>query len=352
MSSISFRELESYDYPALAAFNSLFEGDGRSENEWLDRFKYWWDDNPAYDESWKRGFLLLDDENIVGFVGSFPTLFKHGNSVKKAFNGTTWRVLPAYRKYSIDLWTYNREVSKHHLSFNTTPTDDVIKMIKRLKYFRHPWGKDCYSYVIANAKEYGKMLPKKYPQNLRLAMAQGMKLWQSIRLRKKFSGLCVRDSLIHAEDIDDLWQRTKDQFAFSNVRDSKAVNWYRKGKEIRYIYQDKKLVAYAIYIKSIHSKSACSIYNCVDFWYESEIGLSDIFAALIHYDRARISKQSKIAMIRYHHFSKDVSNSLVKLPLFMRQSINTGYLRLANGYKVEFNNDNSYFTLLQGDTGA
>lgn len=351
MSNISIRELETADYQALAEFNSSFPGDQRSVRDWLNRFKHWWDENPAYDNSWKRGFLLLDGELIVGFVGSFPTFFQSGETIMKAFNGTTWRVLEPYRKWSIELWTCNREVSKNYLSFNTTPTNDVIKMITRLKYFRYPWGNDRYSYLICDPRSFCDLLPGKYPRWMKMSLIYLLKAWQWYRLCRIPGVMSVRSVNDGLSDIDDLWARTVYQYAYTNVRDSKAVLWYSKGKEICYVYNRERLVAYCIYLQSEHSGGRGMTITMADFWYDSSENLSIIMASLIRHDKFSKIRRSGLSTIRYPHFSSAIQRALEEINLFNHTTQNTGFVRLPNGSSINLTPENSYFTLLQGDNG-
>jgi len=350
MDSISIRELASSDYLALARFNSSFPEDQRSTEEWLERFRYWWDDNPAYDDTWQRGFLLLDQGKIVGFVGSFPTYFKSGGCIVKAFNGTTWRVLPEYRKWSIELWTCNREVSKHYLSFNTTPTDDVIKMITRLKYFKYPWGDDRYSYLICDPRSFCALLPGRYSRWIKMSLVYLLKIVQWYRLSKLPGMMSVRSVSYDPSDVDKLWVRTAPQYQYTNVRDSKAVLWYSKGKEIRYVYNRKKLVAFCIYLQA--KKSDGKKLTMADFWHDRSENLLGILGSLIRYDKRSSSREPGLSTIRYPHFSSAVAKALEETKLSNHAVQYTGFVRLPNGSGIELTPENSYFTLLQGDLGA
>lgn len=352
MAKISIRELDRTDYHALAEFNARFPSDTRSKQEWLTRFKYWWDNNPAYDESWQRGFLLLDDEEIVGFVGSFPTLFKAGDEIIKAFNGTTWRVLEPYRKHSIELWTCNREVSKFSLSFNTTPTSDVVKMITRLKYKKYSFGKERFSYLIGNPISYSELLPRKLPRWLRQTIAYMLAIYQQMMVRSIPGAYSILREQIDPEDVTHLWERTKDRWAYTNVRDRQAIAWYSEGKDIKFAYNGSTLVAYGIYNHTKHNRNGGITVSLVDFWYDDQDDLYKILMSFINDDRSQLRNNSSISSIRYPHFSQDISDALGSLRLFTHDTQFNGFVRLPNGSDLELRTENSYFTLLQGDYGV
>jgi len=350
--SITIRELATDDYPKLARFNARFPDDNRSEGDWLARFRYWWDENPAYDEHWKRGFVLLDSSEIVGFVGSFPTFIKAGDVVLKAFNGTTWRVLEQYRKWSIELWAYNREVSANYISFNTTPTNDVIKMILRLKYKKLPWGADRYSYLIGNPRSFAQLLPSKIPYYAKPLVATSLRLVQRMLLVRGIPDYAVKTFGEDLSDLESLWERTKHHIEYTNIRNAASMDWYRRGKTLHGVYQGTRLVAIVLYIKSQVNKDSISTQTMVDFWCDPIEELQNVFKAIIAHDASAFCSMPDLALIKYPHFSADISKALSKAGLYSKDSCGVGYVRIPSGSNHTFNSDNSYFTLLQGDYGA
>lgn len=351
MDNIYIRELEDRDFKPLAEFNAAFPGDTRSASQWLDRFKRWWDTNPAYEKSWKRGFLLLDGEKIVGFVGSFPTFFKAGDEVIRVFNGTTWRVLESYRRWSIDLWTKNREVSKHYLSFNTTPTEEVIRIIRKFKYLPYPWGGDRISYVITDFHEFSKVVLPKALAWITYLPGEMLRIFQSSRYKRMANDLRVRLIGDDLYCIDDLWQRTNERTAFTNLRNSDAVKWYAQDRHLVGVYSNSSPSAYAIY--DIHQHSCHSYYEMtlVDLWYDKEIRLDCMLSALTNYSIS-YAKKNHVAIIKYPHFTADISQHLSRLGFLSKKQMIRGYIRLANGSGLDLNESNSYFTMLQGDYGV
>lgn len=351
MDNLIIRELEDRDYKPLAEFNSAFPGDTRSAIQWLNRFNHWWDTNPAYEIGWKRGFLLLDGDLIVGFVGSFPTFFKAGKDIIKVFNGTTWRVLEPYRRCSIDLWTRNREVSKHYLSFNTTPTDDVIRIIKKFKYFLYPWGHEQISFVITNLAEITKRhIPKSMLWTTCLPGVM-LQFYQSYRVKRKADNLHVRLLGDDLSCIDDLWQRTKERFTYTNLRNTCAVRWYAQDRHLVGVFSNDRLSAYAIYDIHQHSCHPCMEMTLVDLWHDREVRLFPILSALIQNNMSYAVK-NHIAIIKYPHFSADISLHLSAMGLMSKKQQIRGYVRLANDCNLDIDGSNSYFTMLQGDYGT
>src|SRR6185436_4976828 len=73
---ITLEPVRADQYQALADFNARFEDETRPVEFWLGRFRLWWDDNPAWDANATRGWTLMADGRIVGFVGVIPALFQ------------------------------------------------------------------------------------------------------------------------------------------------------------------------------------------------------------------------------------------------------------------------------------
>ena len=102
----SLRAVQQCDYSDLALFLSEEFVEGLSQDYWMSRFRFWWDNNPAFSEDMEKGRLLLVDEKIVGFLGIIPTLMLCFEAEKKVFNLTTWVVKPDYRSLSMQLLFY------------------------------------------------------------------------------------------------------------------------------------------------------------------------------------------------------------------------------------------------------
>ncbi len=351
MGQISIRELESSDYPALAEFNSRFPGDTRTKENWRATFDHWWTNNPAYGEEWQRGFLLLDGNEIVGFVGSFPSLFKVGDEIVTAFNGTTWRVLKPYRQWSVDLWTQNRMVSKNYLSFNTTPTQDVIKMITKLKYNLTPWGDHKYSYLVAsNAGLFPGTPGKRYRYAVALAASIYM-FWQRIKLRLGGKDFEVSDSHTSDAEIDDLWLRAKDRYAYTNLRNAKSVKWYSMKRLMFSVYMNETLVALALYQIQEGRSTGAKELLMVDLWHDQNWDLKQVMGALIRHNKG-YAKRRSIPLIKYPHFCAELSRLYHKIGLPAKKMELMSYVRTPNGSNWKLDSDNSFFTLLQGDFGV
>ncbi|HOD17363.1 MAG TPA: hypothetical protein PKJ14_01795 [Candidatus Cloacimonadota bacterium] len=345
---IIIRELKTSDYRKLAEFNSNFPGDSLSVEQWLERFKYWWDENPAFIDSWHRGFILLDNFKIVGFVGSFPTLFKTGNEIIRVFNGTTWRVLDDYRNFSIELWEYNRRVSSHYISFNTTPTEFVSNLIRKFHYKLLPWGSEQESFYVVDPNNFLKS------RKLPLAILLRPLLYILIIVRQS----CIRSLKIPYEYIelneadaffDELWINTSRYIKYTNVRDCNCVNWYSHNKILMGIYCQGHLIGYSIFM--INGRTENYILQIVDFWVDHSYNLDQILSGFLQAVRV-IALERKCYIIKFPHFSKEINRSFTKIRLLKHNIKRSNFFFIPHDIQDDFNTGNSYFTLLQGDYGS
>jgi len=67
------------------------------------------------------------------------------------------------------------------------------------------------------------------------------------------------------KEVDKLWSLHKDEFQFTNVRDSRYLNWMSKSKTIYYIYSKNEMKGFIIlttYLNTYKEKSVMLI----DYW--------------------------------------------------------------------------------------
>lgn len=130
MHDVSFRPVQPEDLPQLAVFCSQFPGDGRSVEFWTRRFQHWWQDNPAMTDDWLRGYQLFVDGVLQGVNLTIPLRVVVEGVPHTASLGSTWRVMPKHRAWSMAV---AHEVNIRHdklLRFNGTPSERVRKIIK------------------------------------------------------------------------------------------------------------------------------------------------------------------------------------------------------------------------------
>ena len=130
---VIIRDIQDSDYSKLAKFHFSFPGDERTFEDWINRFNFWWNENPAYNKGHSRGVIAIFDGEVIGTTNNFPTRMLWDGEEKNVINGSTWRVLSNYRNISMDIWDKHRDLTKGFVLFNTTAMPQVIRLLKILK---------------------------------------------------------------------------------------------------------------------------------------------------------------------------------------------------------------------------
>jgi hypothetical protein len=346
-----FSVVEPGDYENLAKFLSEFPTDRLSEEQWMQRLNYWWEGNPAFSGDWIRGYKMVASGAIVGFVGSFPTQMKIGIQEVTVFNGTTWRVQDGFRNESIDLWAYNRRVSKNYISFNTTPTSQVVKLIQKYNYKLYPWGENRQYYYLVNPVEYIKKRYSKLPWKICVLLGKFYSWIQAIRTHNKMIGMKAKVCLEPDSSFDELWEKNKDQFDFTNLRDAKSVAWYAKGKLLVKLMLQNNLVGYAIFYLSIQANTGLKELVMVDLFVDKSVSPTQAVSVLLR-DIGSYSAHNGFTVIKFPCFSAALKRALSDIGLHSKEMETNGFVRIPKDWAQIETYNNPYLTLLQGDWGS
>lgn len=344
-------EVKPGDYEDLARFLSEFPADRLSRDQWLKRLNYWWEGNPAFSGEWIRGFKLVSSGVIVGFVGSFPSQMKIGAREETVFNGTTWRVKEGFRNESIDLWAYNRRVSKNYISFNTTPTAQVAKLILKYNYKLYPWGDNRQYYYLVNPEKYIKSRISKLPGIACLIIGKLFTLIQNGRLRLTNSGIKAQICREPDSGFDELWETNQHLYDFTNSRDAKSVAWYAKGKILVSMHIRDKLIGYAIFYPSIQAHTGLRELVLVDLFYDKGVSARDAISALLR-DIRGIAVKQDYSIIKFPCFSASLNEALADLGMHSKEIDLNGFVRIPKEQAQIETFSNPYLVLLQGDWGS
>ncbi|MEX2122647.1 MAG: hypothetical protein WD795_02060 [Woeseia sp.] len=349
------------DYAELAVFLAAFPDDeSRSAESWLDRMQAWWDLNPAYVDSFARGWVLRDGGKIVGFFGSIPWKFQSGGNETTVFAGTTWRVLPEFRGMSMAL--KRREMDEHRdvLHFSTTPRAEVARMLEVLGYepIRRDPDDGSHSAIIVNFEKVLRIkLQNVFPgKALAKCLAPVVSAIQSFRIRRleDYGQGKVRELTSAGEAFDDLWNRTRMKYPNTNVRTADAINWYcfsSKGiqKKLLGYFEGDKLAGYMVCMSS--EMRGMKFYECVDLWIERAGGRAEVLGALVA--RARqCAERDSCDRVFLPHFNRETAASYNRLGLpAMRALKRPEFYKGPRRLMQQITTGNSYFVLAQGDYG-
>ena len=246
------------DYNALADFFSEIENNQSSRETWLNRFFFWWDNNPAFNENLKRGWVLKDNGKIVGFLGIIATYFQLAKEKKLIFNGTTWVVAEKYRgEPSLDLMLAFIDYTKESMLFDITSTGYVSEIKEKLGFKKIYARKGVRVYYLII--DPCDILQEKFSCNWFSKTA--LKLFIPIvRLYRFFITYIINQSkefyevkqVDHVDNsFDYLWEEKKSSFDNTNVRTSEVIRWYcsKIGANTNILfgcYSNKKLLGYMV----------------------------------------------------------------------------------------------------------
>ena len=334
MSNISIQMVSTDDYSSLANFLSSFEANERDSEKWFERILFWWDNNPAYIKGHPRGVVLKDNETIVGFTGNFPTRMLWDGKEKIAANGTTWRVLPEYRKHSMDVWFKHREALDGYLYFNATANPLVAKILKILKFDSYNCAELGSYYFISNPAEMNFKALKNKVIGLYFLMCKSYHFLDNLIHYDK--DISIRKMTFFGEEADFLWEKTKHKFLFTNIRDKKYLDWVSKDKDIYYIYLESELIGFFI----IHLREDKAI--LVDIW-------GDL--STVHYTHIvkSILKNYKNYNILVPAYNYEMFKIVRKYGLIKKKEKFIGFLQS----QIQITDTNKvYLTMLQGDYGV
>jgi len=121
--SFEIKKVKKELLPDVAKFLFNKKHCGYSENEWLDKFTYFWDNNPWFDEDKHcRGWVLVNyNQEIYGFIGNIPVVYFRDGKPEYAFCATTWVVSMQARSQSLKLYSKIIEQNAVILSTTTEP---------------------------------------------------------------------------------------------------------------------------------------------------------------------------------------------------------------------------------------
>ncbi|MBI4549625.1 MAG: hypothetical protein HY714_01700 [Candidatus Omnitrophica bacterium] len=349
----ALREVEKSDYERLAAFLSEFPGDEHSAGWWMERLKFWWDANPAFDDRWVRGWILLDGERIVGFLGNIFAAFLLDGLEAVVYTPTTWRVIKEYRTNSLRLLRKHVAYSAGKVSFGTTPNVHVEKVLLRLGYEKLIREEALLGVYVADFREV-------------LAASLGRKAWGNFLAaiaapilqvgQKIFGGFAaagtageVRELKAAGKDFDLWWEAERVRIPTRAVKTSEIVNWYcfKNPQGPRILlghYREGALTAYMIL--QVHRSGRVSSLECVDCG-----GAQDrrTFAALLA-KADGIARREKCALVYVPAFSPAMAETLRSLlPVRKRALPRTEYVLCEN--PGIFKGEGCFLTYWLGDAG-
>ncbi len=307
-------------YAPLAEYLSAFERDSRTPEAWLERFRIWWDANPAFSEADPRGWILKDGNKIAGFLGNIPFFFSSEGRPVRAYTASTWRVLPDYRGYSLDLLRKFMRFTQNHFSVCTTPAPNVSEIFKKLGYEMIPRGDDRTGWSVIHFENvFGQVRGENFLSRLAAGIISGPLGWaQDRRLGAPGQEDRARECSAAGPAFDDLWEHTKNLYDFTDLRTSEALNWYcfadsARRKILFGTFQGDRLEAFMIL--SPRRAGRLKILECLDLWPEPG---QDALRALLAGVR-RYAREHAYDRISFPGFFSESNRRILKRLIFFKK---------------------------------
>ena len=250
------REVEYDDLDAVGNITSTIGWDRPTLQDW----KWLWEENPALrGANVRRGWVLEDDNNIVGFVGNIAQAYQFGERRLIAAAAGKLVVMPAFRGSSLLLMLAHAKQQGVELLLNTTAAPHVSKISEFLKFRRIPqadYNRSYYWVLSPRSFAYSALRKKRWPVVAAPVLELGLRVEEFVRRRRQMVGACpltirrVTPSSIGVE-FDGLWSRkVAEGPRLLGVRDRQTLRWHfrdRGGPKAPFLvsaYDDTCLAGY------------------------------------------------------------------------------------------------------------
>ena len=300
------------------------------------------DKNPSFNQNSIRGVKLLNIKNkkIVGFIGVIPigVLFEEKETI--AYCITTWRVESKYRSQSMHLLKYLINKINCNILFNNSANELAYFIFKKLKF--KPLSKESYNsycFFMTGPRFKKSFSFRSYFNYLFLKVIYN---YQKAAFKKEASKhkIVLIDKSIELYDC--LWNQTKRKLSNKKIqRTSRIINWIKSSINKREIVSigkinNSRLVTSFLFIRYSYKLL------CIDIWGELDASIlkavlfkaHNLYNLLIEipcYNKIIIGKE----LFKFK-FVKKINKKDIRLGRFPKKLKN-------------LNDDESFFTLLEGD---
>ena len=296
------REARLEDYEQIAALESRFGLTAKPYNEWV----HLWQGNPLYRElktDWPMGWVFEDqDGKIVGSVGNIPLLYELDGRRILVASSRSWVADVEYRSVSLLLLDNLVRQRQVDLFLSNTVGDKAVAAITAYGCSRIPVGIwDEVAYWITNyrgffesivaMKNYRLTRPFAFPSwegswtrlkalRARLSKPLSYPLSAAAFLKDRLAKTSVREGEVEVKlctDFDDrfdsFWEDVKrnNRHLLLAVRRREVLEWHFKhallGNRLWIVtaVDGHRLVAYAIFDKSVHPRYGFKQVKLVDY---------------------------------------------------------------------------------------
>jgi hypothetical protein len=343
-------------YDSLADYLASFPEETRQMDFWLERFRLWWEVNPAFSQEMERGWILMDQAKVVGFLGIFPSYFQLQGRETIVFNSTTWRVSEGYRNHSLSLLFKQIQYAKDSLLFSTTPNEVVSRVNESLRYRSIQREDETVYFFYVNPRKVLKEFSRGrcFVEWIGRGFVPFLQVVQNLYLQngKNTEDLRIEELRNANSEFDGLWENTKGRYLNTTVRNQKMINWYCFGsryfeKPILGAFKNDNLLAYMILRQS--QRGDLRMLECLDFWGQTEN--KEIIGAFIR-ELLKYAQKKAVDLIKFPSFSAESNRTLCRLGLFrIRPKQRLKYVKGSAEMMRCLVKEKTYFSEFIGDNG-
>jgi hypothetical protein len=355
------RKVEDRDLIQLAEF--LPKGFTDTTKEfWLPLFEMWWKLNPAFTEQFPRGWIIEENNVIIGFLGNIPTKFLIRGEMKIAAASNSWYVDPSVRGL-LSLRLFNEFMKQKNVDLYLFKAEDESLRDIMFKYkfeeYILPLSQKEYFFIIDKKKvksifklyflnnqmpklsqlsEYFKRLGYLFFTYLyQKPVIRGVGLEEEIYI----SSLCTSCD----DTFYNLWKPKLNFCDATLSRDTKTLNWLYFSSARQYkrmVIQchrtlDKTLAGYMVFDLILTEGSEVGSMQLVDMCIENND--QQVMASLTSY-AIKLGKENNAALIILWANSPE-AETYFRSTIPMRSTVqHYRYIRFSNTHKIESGRDN------------
>lgn len=240
---ITVREVSASDLDSLSDFLSAQPPFSHTTKDtWMRRFHTWWVSNPVNNARYPMGWVLVDKEKILGFLGNIPLKFLMYGKEKIAAAAVAWYVDPTVRGiYSLRLFDEFLQQPGVSIFLFNSDSKALIRLISRYGFKEYVLPKFQNNYYLVLQRRRFLFLLKELGaiKNIRDALflrGSGSLIW------KIFRGLVFQDDIqflraFHTEEYSSslcsscdesfskIWESSNDQCDVMMMRTIETLHW-------------------------------------------------------------------------------------------------------------------------------
>ena len=244
---MEIKKIDKNNYRELALYLSSNFTPKKNSSYYLQKFNYFWERNPSFNDKDLKGYILIDKKKIKGTILNIPIEYISDKNLKfKISCPSFWYVDQLYRSYSINLFLEYFKSNKFIV--NSTANKKTIPIFKRLNFIDINTNEKSYI-KINNHKLIFKLLKNFMPKKISMLLSKFFfKLYYffSIILKNKLNLNYIK--LIELKKIDEIKKYcSHTKLFFKNIewffenKNKKFFIYFNKYNKIKYLITSENL---------------------------------------------------------------------------------------------------------------